>query len=78
MADNEYDHKSWYLHRKVIDFADEMLDKKYDPLEVAAAQMVNAMRIYRTIMPEDQYDKMMKTVYETRKKVQPLLPVTLN
>ena len=78
MADNEYDHKSWYLHQKVMDFADEMLDKKYDPLEVAAAQMVNAMRIYRTIMPEDQYDKMMKTVYETRKKVQPLLPVTLN
>ena len=78
MSDDEYDHKSWYLHQKVIDFADEMLAKKYDPLEIAAAQMVNAMRIYRTIMPEDQYDKMMKTVYETRKKVQPLLPVTLN
>jgi len=78
MADNEYDHKSWYLHRKVIDFADEMLDKKCDPLEVAAAQMVNAMRIYRTIMPEDQYDSMMKNVFETRKKVQPFSPAVLN
>ena len=78
MSDNEYDHKSWYLHRKVIDLADEMLDKKYDPLEVAAAQMVNAMRIYRTIMPEDQYDSMMKNVFETRKKVQPFSPAVLN
>ena len=78
MADKEYDHKSWYLHRKVIDFADEMLDKKYDPLEVAAAQMVNAMRIYRTIMPEDQYDSMIKTVYENRKNVQPFSPAVLN
>ena len=78
MADKEYDHKSWYLHRKVIDFADEMLDKKYDPLEVAAAQMVNAMRIYRTVMPEDQYDSMMKNVFETRKNVQPFSPAVLN
>jgi hypothetical protein len=78
MADKEYDHKSWYLHRKVIDFADEMLDKKYDPLEVAAAQMVNAMRIYRTVMPEDQYDLMMKSVYNSRKNVQPLSPAVLN
>lgn len=78
MADKEYDHKSWYLHRKVIDFADEMLDKKYDPLEVAAAQMVHAMRIYRTIMPEDQYDSMMKNVFETRKNVQPFSPDLVN
>ena len=78
MSDNEYDHKSWYLHQKVLDFADEMLDKDYNPLEVAAAQMVNAMRIYRTIMPEDQYDSMMKNVFETRKKVQPFSPAVLN
>ena len=78
MSDNEYDHKSWYLHQKVIDFADEMLDREYNPLEVAAAQMVNAMRIYRTIMPEDQYDSMIKNVFETRKKVQPFSPAVLN
>jgi hypothetical protein len=78
MSDNEYDHKSWYLHQKVIDFADEMLDREYNPLEVAAAQMVNAMRIYRTIMPEDQYDSMMKNVFETRKNVQPFSPAVLN
>jgi len=78
MSDNEYDHKSWYLHQKVIDFADEMLDREYNPLEVAAAQMVNAMRIYRTIMPEDQYDSMMKNVFETRKNVQPFSPPVLN
>ena len=78
MSDKEYDHKSWYLHQKVLDFADEMLDKDYNPLEVAAAQMVNAMRIYRTIMPEDQYDSMMKNVFETRKNVQPFSPAVLN
>ena len=78
MAEKEYDHKSWYLHQKVIDFADEMLDKEYNPLEVAAAQMVNAMRIYRTIMPEDQYDSMMKNVFETRKNVQPFSPSLVN
>ena len=78
MADNEYDHKSWYLHRKVIDFSHNMENKEYDPLEIAAAQMVHAMRIYRTIMPEDQYDSMIKTVYENRKNVQPFSPAVLN
>jgi len=78
MSDNEYDHKSWYLHQKVRDFSHNMENKKYDPLEIAAAQMVHAMRIYRTIMPEDQYDSMMKTVFENRKNVQPLSPAILN
>jgi len=78
MADDEYDHKSWYLHQKVIDFSHNMENREYDPLEIAAAQMVHAMRIYRTIMPEDQYDSMMKNVFETRKKVQPFSPAVLN
>jgi hypothetical protein len=55
-----------------------MEDKKYSPLEVAAAQMVHAMRIYRTVMPEDQYDSIMKTVFETRKNILPLTPTVLN
>ena len=74
----EYDHKSWYLHQKVRDFSETMEGKEYSPLEVAAAQMVHAMRIYRTVMPEDQYDSIMKTVFESRKNVQPLTPTTLN
>ena len=74
----EYDHKSWYLHQKVRDFSETMEGKKYSPLEVAAAQMVHAMRIYRTIMPEDQYDSIMKTVFDTRKNILPLTPETLN
>ena len=78
MADKEYDHKSWYLHQKVRDFSHTMESKEYNPLEVAAAQMVHAMRIYRTIMPEDQYDSIMKTVFESRKNILPITPETLN
>jgi len=74
----EYDHKSWYLHQKVRDFSETMEGKKYSPLEVAAAQMVHAMRIYRTVMPEDQYDSIMKTVFESRKNILPITPETLN
>jgi len=74
----EYDHKSWYLHQKVRDFSETMEGKKYSPLEVAAAQMVHAMRIYRTVMPEDQYDSIMKTVFESRKNILPLTPDALN
>jgi len=74
----EYDHKSWYLHQKVRDFSETMEGQKYSPLEVAAAQMVHAMRIYRTVMPEDQYDSIMKTVFESRKNILPITPETLN
>ena len=74
----EYDHKSWYLHKKVRDFSETMEGQKYSPLEVAAAQMVHAMRIYRTVMPEDQYDSIMKTVFESRKNILPITPETLN
>ncbi len=78
MADKEYDHDSWYLHQKVRDFSETMEGKKYSPLEVAAAQMVHAMRIYRTVMPEDQYDSIMKTVFESRKNILPIIRETLN
>ena len=71
---DEYNHKSWYLHQKVRDFSETMEGKKYDPLEVAAAQMIHAMRIYRTVMPEDQYDSIMKTIFESRKNILPIMP----
>ena len=78
MADKEYDHESWYLHQKVRDFSHTMEIQEYSPLEIAAAQMVHAMRIYRTIMPEDQYDSMMENVFENRKNILPIIPETLN
>ena len=78
MKRDNSDREAIYLQNKVIDFSDQMLDRGISPLEIAAAQMVHAMKIYRSILPEDEYDALIASVYSTRKNIQPFIPPTLN
>ena len=71
------DREALYLQSKVIDFSDQMLDRGISPLEIAAAQMVHAMKIYRTVMSEEEYREHMKFVFNY-KDPEPFQPLTLH
>ena len=66
------------VHSIVMKCSDELLDQGVDPLEIAAAHITHAQKIYRTVLSEEDYVKMMKTVYETCHRVEPIKPVILH
>jgi hypothetical protein len=47
----------WEVQGEIIKCSDTLLEKGVDPLEIAAAHMVHAMKIYRTVMDLDEYRK---------------------
>jgi hypothetical protein len=54
------------IQEKVVECSDELLDLGVDPLEVAAVHMIHAMKIYRTVMTEDEYNEHMNFVVNFR------------
>ena len=43
----------------------EALDRGFDPLEVAGAYMAIAMRLYKTSLSEENFNKMKEVIMET-------------
>jgi hypothetical protein len=50
----------------------------HTPLEVAGVMMAQAMRIYKTALGEEEFDRMVETILETRKDVTPFKKPTIN
>lgn len=62
----------------VVKCSDELLDMGVEPLEAAAAHIAHAMKIYRTILPQEEYDSLVKAIYNTRNQVEPFEPISLH
>ena len=61
------------VYAELIKHSNEIMDDMdISPLELAAAYMTHAMRIYRTILPEEDYHKMMTSIYESRYRIDPI------
>ena len=59
------------VYKKYAAFNEIMLEE-YDPLEVAAIMVVQGLGIYRTMLDEDDYDKMVDNISNLRKIVKKL------
>lgn len=57
------------LYHRYMAFNEIMLEKN-KPLEIAAIMAVQALSIYRTVLPEQDYLKMVDSIYENRFEVQ--------
>lgn len=55
-----------------------MHDLDIEPLELAAAFITHAMRIYRTVLAEEDYDKMMTSIYDSRDRIEPVVRPVLH
>ena len=61
------------VYAELVKQSNELMDDMdIGPLELAASYMTHAMRIYRTVLPEEDYHKMMTSIYESRHKIGPI------
>jgi hypothetical protein len=49
-----------------------------EPLECAGIMMAQAMRIYKTILTENEFNIMVETILKSRAEVQVVKPPTIN
>ena len=54
------------------------LCEKNDPLMVAGIMMAQAIKIYKTAFPEEEFERMMDTIADSKDIVKPLNTPTLN
>jgi len=59
------------VYKKYAAFNEIMLEE-YGPLEVAAIMVVQGLGIYRSVLDEDSYDKMVDNISNLRKIVKKL------
>lgn len=57
----------WVIHSA-------MIDKGHEPLEIAAILTAQAMSIYRTVLDNDDYNKMVDDIGQMRDRVKILTP----
>ena len=63
------------FEKLTIDLCAEGLN---EPLECAGIMMAQAMRIYKTILTENEFNIMVETILKSRVEVQVVKPPTIN
>ena len=57
------------LYQKYMAFNNIMLED-YKPLEIAAVMTIQGLSFYRSFLSEEDYQKMIQSIYDQRDKVQ--------
>ena len=65
MLDNETERE---LYSKYMAFNRIMLEE-YEALEIAAIMVIQGLSFYRTVMSEEDYQRIVKTIYDKRDSV---------
>ena len=78
MADNfKKDKKLNDLYQKMYRDLNKLCEKN-DPLMVAGIMMAQAIKIYKTALPAEDFERMMDTIADSKDIVKPLNTPTLN
>jgi hypothetical protein len=56
------------LYAKYLQFTSVMLED-YKDIEIAGVMITQALSMYRTVLPEEDYQRMVKSIYERRNDV---------
>ncbi len=67
LADND-EHGTEVLYGKYLQFTGIMLED-YDAMEIAAIMVTQGLGLYRTCMTEEDYEKIVKSIYDKRNQV---------
>ena len=65
---DQINHSTEELYAKYLQFGAIMLEE-YDSMEIAAVMIAQAMSLYKTCMNEEDYQKMIKSIYDQRNQV---------
>jgi hypothetical protein len=67
IADNN-PHSIEDLYAKYLQFTGVMLEE-YKDIEIAGVMIAQALSMYRTVLLEEDYQRMVKSIYERRNEV---------
>lgn len=67
LTDNN-DHSTEALYGKYLQFSGVMLED-YDSMEIAAVMVTMGLSLYRTCMAEEDYQRIVKSIYDKRNEV---------
>ena len=56
------------LYAKYMAFNKIMLEE-YDPIEIAAIMVIQGLSFYKTVMDDEDYQKIVKSIYDKRDSV---------
>ena len=56
------------LYAKYLQFTSVMLED-YKDIEIAGVMITQALSLYRTVLAEEDYQRMVKSIYERRNEV---------
>lgn len=65
---DQHEHCIEDLYAKYLQFTAVMLED-YKDIEIAGVMITQALSLYRTVLPEDDYQRMVKSIYERRNDV---------
>jgi hypothetical protein len=57
------------LYQTYWAFHATMIDKDHSPIEIAAILVAQALSIYKTVLEEDEYERMVDSISDSRNKV---------
>ena len=61
------------VYAELVKHSNELMDDMdISPLELAASYITHAKRIYRTVLPEEDYHKILTSIYKSRHKIGPI------
>ena len=49
-----------------------------EPLECAGIMMAQSMRIYKTALPDEEFERLVETILESRNRITPFQKPTIN
>ena len=64
------------VHEVLLEQLDELLNK-YNSMMVAGAMMCNAIRIYKMILTQEGFDRMMRLIHDTANEINEFKPPTI-
>jgi len=62
------------LYQEYWNFHGTMFDKDHNPLEIAAILVAQGLTLYKTVLDEEDYNKMVTSIIESSQKVLKLTP----
>ena len=62
------------LYQEYWNFHGTMIDKDHGPLEIAAILIAQGLTLYKTVLDEEDYEMMVKSIMDSSQKVLKLTP----
>jgi hypothetical protein len=68
---NKEDHNLEYIYNEILMVMERLLREDHDALAIAAVLASQAMGLYKTVLSDNDYDRMISSIIDKKDKIQP-------